>query len=691
MKTIKSFFRFVLKMLKWGFLSFVVLAIVSALYNLTLPTESKVKDLLTQNEKAYISEAMNLQQKMGNEVLHGWGDLQISVIVYNEKYAFLVGYPNPPAGWMKMPREELRGTEWEVVKNDSFGGASYYRQFLPNPDITPEAFTVKVGECWVASMQTKEYAAVTFYKNLRNELPPVLNVIFPYKIFWQFLMGSTENYIAGLEHEAFHAFQGTLVPQRLAEAESPPFSKDYPWEKSANKWNEEINLLMEAFNTESNEAASKLMAQFLAKRSERRIKSNLSDEIIRYEQKREWLEGLAKYAELKIGVMASENQSYKHVNEIEAVSGFKNYKTSVSHFNQQIGDVKGIGNRPAEARFYYTGMLQAVMLDRLVPEWKKDAFNEGAYLENLLGKAVKDELIKKGNVTYDFTLAKLLTKYIATNDTFVLSEIAGTVGIKLLYNHACWSGNNAEKLSLKEFAEKIIDRNNNVNNLKVILRNIQFAKDSIASIDYPQQVCLNYLPKGFSFSSRFCYTVGYDLGITYLNNSSVNISHKHYLENCSEIKYYSIHELHHAGFNILRKNHMPSLNITTYGEMSKLIAYLTHLEGMAVYAAYDERKKNNALNNDPDYIALQDTKLMKKLINRYFEIYNHFLVNTNDTLTEKDWSMFSELSSGNRLWYRVGSRMAEIIDKKSKRDKLTSLISGPSENFINTYILLTNI
>jgi len=361
----------------------------SALYNLTLPTESKVKDFLTQDQKAYISEAMNLQQKMGDEVWPGWDNLQIPVITYNEKYAFLVGYPNPPAGWMKMPKEELRGTAWEVVKNDSFGGASYYRQLLPNPDITPENFTVKVGDRWVTTIQTKEYFAVSFYKNLRDELPPVLNAIFPYEIFWQLLMGSADDYIGSLAHEDFHAFQGTEVPQRLAEAESPPFSKDYPWEKPANGWNGEINLLMEAFNTENKEAALKLVKQFLAKRSERREKSNLSDEIIRYEQKREWLEGLAKYAELKIGVMTSENHSYKPVNEIETVPGFKNYKNSVSHFNKQIADVKRIGNRPAEARFYYTGMLQAVMLDRLLPEWKKDGFKEDVYLENLLEKTVK--------------------------------------------------------------------------------------------------------------------------------------------------------------------------------------------------------------------------------------------------------------------------------------------------------------
>lgn len=303
-------------------------------------------------------------------------------------------------------------------------------------------------------------------------------------------------------------------------------------------------------------------------------------------------------------------------------------------------------------------------------------------------KDSNEGIVIKGNVIYDFTLADLTIKYIKTGDSSVLSDIIKTEGLKLLFNHANWSGNNSEKLSMKDFAKAIIDRDNKYKNVNSILRNLKYAKDSIAAIDYSQTICLKYLPEGFSFGSRLCFTVGYDLGIVYLNNSSVNISHKHYLKNYSELKYYSIHELHHAGFVILKKNYMPSLKINTYGEMSKLIAYFTHLEGMAVYAAYDERLKDNAINNDPDYITLSDTSLMKKYSDRYFEIYNHFLSNSNKTLQEKDWMMLGELSSDNRLWYRVGARMAEIIDMKSGRAKLTHLISEPSEKFINTYLLL---
>jgi len=303
-------------------------------------------------------------------------------------------------------------------------------------------------------------------------------------------------------------------------------------------------------------------------------------------------------------------------------------------------------------------------------------------------KKVSKGIITKGNVLYDFTLADLSIKFIQTGDSSIISNILKTEGLKLLFNHSNWSGNNSRNLSLKEFAKTIIDRENNRININSIIRNLQYAKDSIAIIDYPQSICLQYLPEGYSFSSRLCFTVGYDLGIVYLNNASVNLSHQHYLTNFSELKYYSIHELHHAAFVSLKKNYMPSLKINTYGEMAKLIAYFTHLEGMAVYAAYDARVKGHAIFNDPDYVALTDTALMKKYNRRYFEIYSHFLSNPNDTLTEKDWLMIGELSSNERLWYRVGATMAEEIDTKLGRNKLVNLIAEPSEIFIKTYLLL---
>ncbi len=390
MKTIWKILRILLKTIKWTLFIIVGLAIASALYNLTLPKKSKTIEYLSAQEKSF-AEEMNLQQKMGNEVWPGWGDLQIPVIVYNEKYAFLIGYPDPPVGWYKMPGEKFRGTEWEVVKTDNFSGKPYYRQLLPNPDITPENFTVKVGEHWVVTMQTNEYAAIAFYEGFHNQLPPVINAIFPYRIFWKILMGTAETHSVLMAHEAFHAFQGTEVPQRLAEASwVGHLSSVYPWHVTANSegWIEEMNLLMEAHKSESNDAARQLVVQFLDKRMQRREKAKLADSTIQYEQKREWLEGLALYAELTIGMKASESQNYEPVKEIETVSGFKNYKTFANFYNRQIEEVKRAAIRPEENRFYSTGMLQAVMLDRLMPTWKNEAFNKDVYLDDMLKKAV---------------------------------------------------------------------------------------------------------------------------------------------------------------------------------------------------------------------------------------------------------------------------------------------------------------
>jgi hypothetical protein len=182
------------------------------------------------------------------------------------------------------------------------------------------------------------------------------------------------------------------------------------------------------------------------------------------------------------------------------------------------------------------------------------------------------------HVNYDFALADLSVKYIETGDSSILQDITNTEGLKLLYNHANWSGNNDEKLSPGDFAKTIIDREHKQINISQIRSNLQYAKDSIAATDYPHKICLQYLPEGFTFQSRLCFTVGYDLGIVYQHNASVNLAHKHYLENRSELKYYSIHELHHAGFVMLKKKYMPSLKINTFGEMAELIAYCTQLE-----------------------------------------------------------------------------------------------------------------
>jgi hypothetical protein len=361
-----------------------------------LPTESPVSERLSDLQKARVAEAFRLRQIVGDAVWPGWGQADIPVIVYNELYAFLVGYLNPPSGWVKVPQNEQRGGLWEPVLDDSLQNETYYRQTLPDPDVTPENFTVLVGDRWVATLQTKEYSFVAFVNGFREETPAVLRPIIPYRLIWRFLGGDTEVYLGALAHESFHAYQGTVAATRLAQAERVAWMEgQYPWTDDVAEaaWQRELNVLARAAQVESDGEAAELARQFLALRQERRQRSGLTPELVDFERQREWLEGLAKYAELSIVRQAAETPDYEPVLALVEDPDFENYAGSRRFWDQQLGEVTRMTNRSGEVRFYYSGFAQAVLLDRLLPGWKSQVVAQGVFLEDLLGAAVADFML----------------------------------------------------------------------------------------------------------------------------------------------------------------------------------------------------------------------------------------------------------------------------------------------------------
>lgn len=389
----KRGFQIIKKGLKWLLVLIILLMTISALYNLTLSDSSTVTEKLTAPQKAYLAEYFHLQKEVMRDIWPSFSEEKIPVIVYNEEYAFLIGMDNPDLGWKKMPSGEQRGHAWEVAENDDFRGQRYYRQPISDPAVTPENFTVKVGTEWVSTMQTREFAEVSFFKGFKNELPPVINQVFPYKVFWNLMMGEAESYTTGLIHEAFHGFQGRTANEKFSEAEViTRLSGGYPWELEENRngWENEAECLMEAYQAEADSDALRQITQFINARDERRRGADLTEELIEYEKKREWLEGLAKYTELKIGLVADEKPDYEPVREIKELEDFNNYSRRDKYFRNQLSEVPRAAGRSGESRFYYGGMLQAILLDRVYPDWKKEIFKEDIFLEDLLRNAVSD-------------------------------------------------------------------------------------------------------------------------------------------------------------------------------------------------------------------------------------------------------------------------------------------------------------
>ena len=369
-----------------------VLAGISAVINRTLPTKSAEVQVLNEAEKARLVEFFQVRQQLGSKVWPGWDTAVIPIIVYNEAYAFLLDYPNPPAGWIKVPQNVPQGIAWELVPDDLFNGKPYYRQPLPASGATPQAFTVRVGEQWAASMTTMAWMEISLTNQFRTDLPPFLQPIFPYPLVTNLFLRGSDGYISLIAHESFHAFQGTTAPERLAAAETAVSrtEADYPWEDTTfqEAWQTELDLLAEAVQADTEAEMAALARQFLAQRSRRRQEAGLTSEQIMYEQQREWLEGLARYVELEIWQQASLAANYEPTAALQDDPDFSGYTTFAKRWSQEIGQIGRMADDSGDGRFYYSGMAQAVLLDRLLPEWKSQAFAEDIFLEDLLATAV---------------------------------------------------------------------------------------------------------------------------------------------------------------------------------------------------------------------------------------------------------------------------------------------------------------
>jgi len=300
--------------------------------------------VLKATDKAALAEVLRLKTEVGDQVWPGFGRADIPIILYNDIYEFLVGESNPAGSW-------------ELVAGDDFLGNPYYRRAAKDP----QAFAVSIGTRWAGSMGTLDW----------------MNHKGPFKI-------SPDFYVVGILHEVFHAYQASLVPVRFSKALAVyKFESRYP---AKNKefgaaWNNEGAALAEALKTTDDAARLSLVQKFFKIRQARREHAALNSDLVSFENELEWLEGLAKYVEIKFYELAS-----SHAGQ----AAFARYRPGLHPFLQWdfIRLERQLGQQPSDLRFYLSGMAQARLLDRLSQGWQAKAMQEGIYLEELLQATV---------------------------------------------------------------------------------------------------------------------------------------------------------------------------------------------------------------------------------------------------------------------------------------------------------------
>lgn len=381
----------------WAFPLLLVICLlttaISFLINLTLPRTSPIVETLSALEKARIEESFHLRAEMGDQVFPRFGKVNLAQVVYNEKYAFLLNQHNPADGWYTLPSENLKGQAWSLVSDDYWNGLSFYRQELKN-NITPQAFAVRIGDTYAGSLTTLDWMRINLMDQIRQDLPGFLKPIFPYHFVTNIFISSSDMYISLLEHESFHAFQAAWAPQRFYPAEkSRSLDTQYPWfeEQTISAWETELKLLQSALRSSDPEETHQLAEQFLTQREERRTAMGLSQNLIDFENNREWVEGMARYAELEIWRLASERNRYQPVLSIQMDASFYHYRKFNTRWKRELDQMPRMAKDEGDGRFYYSGMAQAYLLDQLQPDWKSLMYEDPSLnLEDLLRNAVNN-------------------------------------------------------------------------------------------------------------------------------------------------------------------------------------------------------------------------------------------------------------------------------------------------------------
>lgn len=198
-----------------------------------------------------------------------------------------------------------------------------------------------------------------------------------------------------------------------------------------------------------------------------------------------------------------------------------------------------------------------------------------------------------------------------------------------------------------------------------------------------------YLPPEARPREPVYVTWGYDIGVATPGSASLNAAHSHFAEAPDEFWFYCTHEGHHDGLMTLYP--FPQLSsLATVGELAKLVRYATFLEGLAVHAARTPRARYDALQDDPDYVALLDDERMAEYERHYWAALAALEARANEPITDADWESLDIFSDTERLWYRVGALMAARIEEAWGREALIEVIGGGPDAFFEAYQTLSS-
>lgn len=298
---------------------------------------------LSDTEIRQIKSVYDYLAANGTDIFPGFDGTTIDLIIFNEKYEFLIS-------------ADVDASEWINTGYNDVLQKNIYRR----PAVNPQAFAVYTADRWVGSMATQNSLNRSVYMQM-NEEAGILGYLIPP----QTLYVDAEHYKGTIIHEMLHAFQAQKNQVRVDGVSSVHniSSAYYDNERFDSLIRSEGAYLQKALDAKSREETLRYAELFLSTRKVRRTECGMTQNEIALEREFEWLEGMARYAE------------------------YQSSKNSKSMIRRNLGKVIDKVKVKGDDRYYSMCMAEGLILDKLEVDWKDDAFSGEFMFEEALARS----------------------------------------------------------------------------------------------------------------------------------------------------------------------------------------------------------------------------------------------------------------------------------------------------------------
>ena len=349
----------ILRIFLYGVLLLFVILLIQFAYNeyqVHRLDRSYESETLSEKDQATIRELGILKGKYGSDIWPGFDEAPIPVILFNDRHEFIAGIDSAFQAWSRAG----------VIQNSD---RIYFRRKAQDP----QAFAVQTEKGWAGRFSTLDYLNRDILTRLRRELPAPVNRLMPS----QMITKSNDYHVVALVHEMFHAFQAIHSGKKFERSNALAHWADrYPYQRDSidHLFTREGQCLYNALKADKRKKKLEWGQKFLRFRKQRR--KLLSGKMIAFEKRYEWLEGLAKYAE-----MEAYRTALSHNGQLEF-----SYDEEMPHWETDMKNLNDLGNVDGSTRFYLSGMAQARLLDQIAAHWKSRIMKEQVYQEHLIAE-----------------------------------------------------------------------------------------------------------------------------------------------------------------------------------------------------------------------------------------------------------------------------------------------------------------